>query len=134
MTNQYTYHITGTATKNGLISSVERMLGLDEKMETQRIEDGSGYCTSIQARAKGGSLKQFVGLDKAITVRFIGKGDVITVEIGEANWGDKAAVMTTSMFVLWPLALTSGYGMYKQYKLPCKVKAAADRYINAHAF
>ena len=45
--------------------------------------------------------------------------------------GRHAAVMAVSMFVLWPLMLTSGYGIYKQKKLPENIRKVLEEYVNA---
>lgn len=88
-----------------------------QNMLTQRLDSPDGIMTIIQARISGGQVKQFVGMDRAVTLRFT-KGDShVNVETGEAKWTDKAIVMTLSMFVLCPLTLTSGIGIYKQRKL-----------------
>ncbi len=121
----YTYQISGGRSLYGLVSAVENHLSDEEGMETQRLTDEKG-ATVLQARAKGGKWKQFIGLDKALAVRFskVGSNEV-RMEVGESKWVDKGVVMTVSMFVLWPLAVTSGVGMYKQAKLPEHVDKAA---------
>lgn len=125
----YTYSFQNGKTREGLIAAVEDFLSTDENMETQLISDDAGYKV-LQARAKGGKLKQFVGMDKAIMVQFVSiSSNEIRMEIGEAKWVDKGAVMAVSMFVLWPLAVTSGIGMYQQGRLPEKIKDAADGYM-----
>lgn len=68
-------------------------------------------------------------MDKAITIRFIKESsDMLRMEIGEAKWVDKGGIMLLSMFVLWPLTITSGIGMYKQGTLPGKIRDVADKY------
>lgn len=98
-------------------------------METQRIHNAESNFSIVQARTKGGKVKQFVGLDKAVTLRFIASPGVVNVEIGEAKWVDKSVVMTISMFILWPLAATSGVGFYKQQKLLNDLNAEMDTYM-----
>ena len=46
---------------------------------------------------------------------------LLTVEIGAGKWIDKAAVGTVSMFILWPLAVTAGFGAWEQMKMPDKI-------------
>lgn len=131
MANQnYTYKLKDGKNLKGLISAVDTYLSDTENMETQRVAGENNEYTMLQARAKGGKLKQIVGMDKAITIRFIKKSyDSVCMEIGEAKWADKGAAMAVSMFVLWPLAITSGIGMYQQGSLPKKIKNAADKYM-----
>jgi hypothetical protein len=45
----------------------------------------------------------------------------LTVETGAGKWIDKAAVGTVSLLVLWPLAITAGFGAWEQMKMPEKV-------------
>ena len=131
MANQScTYEFKEGKNLNGLISAVDRYLSNIENMETQRVTDENNGYTILQARAKGGKWKQIVGMDKAITIRFIKKSYAsVCMEIGEAKWADKGTVMAVSMFVLWPLAVTSGIGMYQQGSLPKKIKNEADKYM-----
>lgn len=127
----YTYEVKGGRTERGLITAIEENLSLVENMETQVTTDETG-CAVLQARVRKGKWKQLIGLDKAITVRFNTKtAGEICMELGEAKWADKGTVMTVSMFVLWPLAITSGIGIYQQKKLPEKIKNVADIYMGA---
>ena len=130
MANQiYTYELAAGKDVSGLISAVDAYLSNTEKMETQRVTDEGGGYVALQARVKGGNWKQIVGMDKAITIRFIKKSwNYVRVEIGEAKWIDKGGIMLLSMFVLWPLSITSGIGMYKQGSLPGKIRNVADEY------
>lgn len=55
---------------------------------------------------------------------------MVTVEIGGAKWADKAAVMAVSMFVLWPLTITSGIGLCGQAQVIKKAKNVIETYFN----
>ena len=113
----------------GIAAVVNSFLTHSENMETQIINLEGGD-VMIQARARGGSWKQWVGMDKAITVRINKLGtDQVAVDIGSAKWTDKAGIMALSMFVLWPLTVTSGIGIYKQGKLPGEIKNTIFRYL-----
>lgn len=57
----------------------------------------------------------------SLNIVFHQSADSLTVEIGAGKWIDKAAVGTVSMFILWPLALTAGFGAWEQAKMPEKV-------------
>ena len=89
-------------------------------MQTQIFETGE-HGAVVQGRVKGGKAKQWIGMDKAITVKLSDQNALLTIEIGESKWVDKGVAMTVSMFVLWPLAITSAIGMAKQAKLPEKI-------------
>ena len=117
-----TYNLNGKTTQD-IAMIVRNYLEMNEGMESQSFFTADGGAV-IQARARGGAFKQFVGLDKAITVKISPISDThISVDIGEGKWTDKGVVMTVSMFVLWPLAVTSGIGMYKQSQLPKKINS-----------
>lgn len=128
---QYLYTLPYGKSLDGMISATRQYLSVVEGMDVQALKGGDSNTMIIQARARSGVLKQFVGMDKALTVRFTGNENTVTVEFGEAKWGDKAAVMAVSMFVLWPLTVTSGYGIYKQKKLPGNIRKVLDEYVSS---
>jgi hypothetical protein len=74
----------------------------------------------LQIKKRGG-WRSYVGMATSLNILFHQSGDTLTVEIGAGKWIDKAAVGTVSMFVLWPLAVTAGYGAWEQMKMPEKV-------------
>lgn len=124
----HTYHYTMAENKNidGLVGSTIRFLQY-QNMEVQTF--GSESYRVVQARIKSGELKQLVGMDKAVEIRFFTQGNNVTVEMGNAKWADKAAVMTVSMFILWPLAVTSGIGIYKQNQLFNQIRRPIEQYL-----
>jgi hypothetical protein len=74
----------------------------------------------LQIKKRGG-WRDFVGMATSLNILFRQSGDTLTVEIGAGKWIDKAAVGTVSLFILWPLAITAGYGAWEQMKMPEKV-------------
>ena len=74
----------------------------------------------IQVKKRGG-WRDFVGMGTSLNIVFHQSVDALTVEIGAGKWIDKAAVGTVSMFVLWPLAVTAGFGAWEQMKMPERV-------------
>ena len=117
-----TYNLNGRNAQD-IAMVVRNYLEMNEGMESQSIMTAEGGAV-IQARARGGALKQFVGLDRAITVKITPISEThISVDIGEGKWVDKGIVMTVSWFVLWPLAVTSTVGMMKQHQLPKKINS-----------
>ena len=74
----------------------------------------------IQIKKRGG-WRDFVGMATSLNLVFHQAEDTLTVEIGAGKWIDKAAVGTVSLFILWPLALTAGYGAWEQMKMPQKI-------------
>jgi hypothetical protein len=114
---------------DGLINAVNNFLSQSKNMETQKFTNNG--VTAVQARNKGGGWKQFLGMDKALTVQ-ISSADAgkVRVNIGQTKWGDKLAVMGVSMFVLWPLLITSGIGMIGQAMLPEEIKGVIKNYLS----
>ena len=74
----------------------------------------------LQIKKRGG-WRDFVGMSTSLNIVFHQLDDTLTVEIGAGKWLDKAAVGTVSMFILWPLALTAGFGAWQQMKMPDKI-------------
>lgn len=114
------YPLTNGNTVRSVGNSVSSYLQSSQNMETQLLTSDDGTVI-VQGRARGGNWKRFVGMDRAITVKLSETNNVLKAEIGAGKWLDKGVVMTVSMFVLWPLALTSGLGIYQQTKLPEKI-------------
>lgn len=74
----------------------------------------------LQIKKRGG-WRDFVGMATSLNILFHQSSDTLTVEIGAGKWIDKAAVGTVSIFILWPLAITAGFGAWEQMKMPEKV-------------
>ena len=53
----------------------------------------------------------------ALSVTLRAHNDTLFVEVGQAKWADKAAAAAASIFVLWPLAITAGVGVWQQKQL-----------------
>lgn len=88
-------------------------------------EDGS---TVVQV-AKQGTWRKFVGMSTALNVALRHHHPSLVVEIGAGRWMDKAAAGTVSLFLLWPLAVTSAFGAWSQLKMPEKVLDRLDGYL-----
>ena len=132
MTNRI-YTLPEDKNIQGLAHAVEGFLMNNEDMNCQVLKSEMGEYI-IQGRAQNGKMGQWVGLDKAITVRLIpGQNNAVIVEIGNGEWLKKSLTMATSMFVLWPLAVSSGVGMFRQGKLPQKIDHAIQMYIAGYA-
>ena len=123
---------TYNATVQDIAMITRNYLESAENMNTQCFFTNDG-CAIVQGKLRGGSVKQFMGLDRAITVRItpVGEG-LASIDIGEGKWTDKGIAMTVSWFVLWPLAVTSGIGMYKQHKLPENIMNAIRNGLYAY--
>ncbi len=113
-----------------LTNQIYNFLSDTKKMDTQvlKLVDGN---VIIQARTENGNLKQFVGLDKAVTVKIIdNKNETLEVHIGEGKWLDKGLTLTASFFTVWPLAVCSGIGMYQQATLYNELNHVIVEYFN----
>ena len=124
--HMYTYTLREGKSVDEVADLVRRFL-YNEKMEVQTL--GNAGCIVIQARVGHVGVKKLVGMDKAIEVRLSNEGQRLVVEMGSAKWADKAVVMAVSTFMLWPLAITSGIGIYKQNELFEQVRVVIDRYF-----
>lgn len=113
----------------GLANVVYNLLSISKGMDTQMINLEGGN-VMLQARDKAGMWKQWIGMDKAITVKLEKiDEDRVSVNIGESKWVDKVGIMALSMIILWPLTITSGIGMYIQGKLPGEIKKEVANYF-----
>ena len=70
---------------------------------------------------KRGAWRDFVGMSTSLNIAFSQSDNVLTVEIGAGKWLDKAIAGTVSIFVLWPLAVTAGFGAWEQTRMPEKI-------------
>jgi hypothetical protein len=90
-----------------------------ENFDTQQMQTDTDSLL-LQIKKRGG-WRDFVGMSTSLNILFHQTGDTLTVEIGAGKWIDKAAVGTVSMFILWPLAITAGFGAWEQMNMPDKV-------------
>ena len=124
-----TYTLGNGNTMDGMAYAVASFFRNQENMETELVPTENGS-TFLQARVRNGNLKQIVGMDKAIFVRFNPVGErQVQIEITKGKWVDKSIVMAISMVVLWPLTVTSGIGMIQQGKLPGKITTCVESYL-----
>ena len=101
-----------------IISDVKMWLH-SEGFDSQEMSTESNSVL-LQIKKRGG-WRDFVGMATSLNIVFHQSADSLTVEIGAGKWIDKAAVGTVSLFVLWPLAVTAGYGAWEQSKMPDKI-------------
>ncbi len=101
-----------------LIADVKSWLD-SQGFDSQQMS-AEGQSLLLQIKKRGG-WRDFVGMSTSLNIVFRQADDTMTVEIGAGKWIDKAAVGTVSMFILWPLALTAGYGAWEQMKMPEKI-------------
>jgi TIR domain len=101
-----------------VIVEVKNWLDTEGFDSQQMNTDDNGVLLQIKKR---GSWRDFVGMATSLNIVFREADGLLTVEIGAGKWIDKAAVGTVSMFILWPLAVTAGFGAWEQMKMPDKI-------------
>jgi len=105
--------------------------------ETQILKSPEGGFM-IQARQLG-TIRAVLGMSSALSVNMIYKDDNLNVEIGAANWAEKAssgaatAAGALATFGFWPAFVTAAYGSWKQSQLPAQVFKAVEEYIGTGA-
>jgi len=95
---------------------------------TVQMLDVHGGGILIQT-SKGG-WRNAVGMSSALNVVLRQNGSTLSVEIGAGKWMDKAAVGAVSLFVLWPLAVTTAWGAWKQSQLPKQTYEFIQKFID----
>ena len=102
--------------------------------ETQILKSPEGGFM-IQARQLG-TIRAVLGMSSALSVNMGFKEDTLDVEIGAANWAERAssgaatAAGTLATFGFWPAFVTAAYGSWKQSQLPAQVFKAVEEYIS----
>ena len=71
-----------------------------------------------RGKAQADTLRTLSGMKLATTVELTVNGEQLNVLIGEGQWSDKLGAGAVGLFLLWPLAITAGIGVYKQKMLP----------------
>ena len=98
-----------------LINKIENWLSSEKQFEVQKVENLN--TTVLQIRKKG-NWRRFLGMSTALSIKLEKLDNSIEVEIGQGHWLGKVATGATSWFVLWPLAVSTAYGVYDQFKTP----------------
>jgi len=101
-----------------LIADVRAWLRSEEFDSTQVNTETQGVLLEIKKR---GDWRKYVGMATALNVLFEQTGETLTVEIGAGQWIDKAGAGAVGMFVFAPIAITAGYGVWEQKKMPDKI-------------
>jgi hypothetical protein len=112
---------------SALLPALVRWLSA-KNFETQILTTKEGG-TLVQIVKRGGWRKA-IGMSTALNVLFNHKTDVLVVEIGAGRWMDKVGVGVVSVFILWPLAVTSGIGAWNQINMPTKIFKFIDKELD----
>lgn len=100
-------------TAEQVLEAVTTFLRGEKGMEVQSVATPNGYL--IQA-AQADTLRTLSGMKLATTVELTVNGTQLNVTLGEGQWADKLGAGAVGIFLLWPLAVTAGIGVYKQKK------------------
>ena len=101
-----------------LISSTQNWLSREGfKCQKLQTEDGG---TLLQVEKVGG-WRKFVGMSTALNIGFHQVENTVNVEIGSGRWIDKATTGAVAYFILWPLAVAAGIGVWQEMKMPERV-------------
>lgn len=95
---------------------------------TVQMLDVNGGGILIQT-SKGG-WRNAVGMSSALNVVLRQNSSTLSVEVGAGKWLDKAAVGAVSLFVLWPLAVTTAWGAWRQSQLPKQTYEFIQKFID----
>ena len=64
-----------------------------------------------------GILKTVIGCKSCVSLKLLRDGEDLKVSVMATSWLDKGVVLVAAWFLLWPLLVTGGYGVYQQKKL-----------------
>lgn len=101
-----------------LIADLKAWL-VSQNFEAQQLntEDGG---VMLQIKKQGG-WRDWVGMATSLNILFQDDEDTLTVQIGAGKWADKIGAGAVSLILLWPLAISAGYGAWEQMKMPDNV-------------
>ena len=112
-----TYHFHApNADVAQIASRLENWL-ISERLDTQKLSEGGRM--TVQARSAE-TWKRWTGAGVAFTVSMHTEGSELLVQIGEAEWKDKAAAAAVGLFIAWPVLIPAMLGAAKQKQLPEK--------------
>jgi hypothetical protein len=101
-----------------LISDTRGWLKSEGFDSTEVNTENQGVLLEIKKR---GDWRKYVGMATALNILFQQSGETLIVEIGAGQWIDKAGAGAVGMFVFAPMAITAGYGIWEQKKMPEKI-------------
>src|SRR5689334_11166450 len=103
-------------------------------MDYQTQHMGDRNQVMVQLR-KGSDLEALVGMQAALTLTLQRTSAGVMAMVGRQKWVDKAATGAASMIFppLWPLAITTGFGVMRQINLANQVLSMVDGLVHQQA-
>jgi hypothetical protein len=101
-----------------LIADLKAWL-VSQNFEAQQLSTENGG-VMLQIKKQGG-WRDWVGMATSLNILFQESEDTLTVQIGAGKWADKIGAGAVSLILLWPLAISAGYGAWEQMKMPDNV-------------
>ncbi|QSQ25178.1 toll/interleukin-1 receptor domain-containing protein [Pyxidicoccus parkwayensis] len=95
-----------------------------EQLQTQVLNDGATVLVQAQSAEK---WKKWIGASVAFTISMRMEGFELVVEMGQAQWKDKAAAAAVGLFVAWPALIPAAFGAARQKALPEKALRLIER-------
>ena len=99
---------------------------VSEKLEAQIVEDDQAIVIQCRSAQK---WKMAIGAGVAFTVRLTTDGPDLLVEMGHAQWADKAAAGAVALFIAWPAIIPAVWGAAQQKTLPEKALRLIEQSI-----
>lgn len=115
-------------TMEGLVKELKGLLR-DKDMQVQSFELRDGNYV-IQGRSTDWKLMQFIGGDRAVTIKLTLVGtEKAIMEVGEGKWLDKIGGALIGWYLTWPVMLWTAVSTYRQVTLPKKIIRCAQKYL-----
>ena len=125
--SQKQYKLYGERNAADMAQYLAAQLQKKNGVTTQIVRDSK--VLFLQARDKSGAWKQFLGMDRAVTVQFVDMGDNVVVTVGQGKWIDKGIAAAASLIAFWPLMVTTMIGVYGQLDLRTCILQITDEYV-----
>lgn len=94
--------------------------------QTQQFGDRRQMVVQLR---KGSDLEAIIGMQAALTVTLQSAPEGVMAVVGQQQWIDKAAVGVVGLLLVWPLALTTGLGVFRQVELENRVYSTLDSVV-----
>ena len=91
------------------------------QVQKLRFDEGGESGLLVQIRNTGQNAKGYlmtaIGCKACVSLKLLRSGENLNTTVMATSWLDKGVVLVAAWFLLWPLLVTGGYGVYQQKKL-----------------